>query len=465
MSVQAVLFDMDGVIANVGSSYRQAIILTAKRFEAEITLEDISIEKKKGNSNNDWILTKKLIEVKRSGFIVSLQEVTDVFEEIYQGTSTTIGLCESESMIVSRGFLLEIKRRCHGKVAIVTGRPIKDCQKFLTTHKIADIFDVCICMEDGPAKPSPIPVQLACQKLQIDPKYSLMIGDTPDDIRSGVSAGGVAWGVLTPEEDAKVTLGLSSITDGMHSSLMTAGAVGVFRAGLFQLLDIIEPPTSLSHGTLLSPTTSTTAAPVIATTAGKMRDRVGTVSRATKETEIKVVVRLDGTGVSDIHTGIGFLDHMISQLSKHGRFDISVHCKGDLHIDDHHTTEDCGLALGEAFDLALGGRADIKRFGSAYCPLDESLSRAVVDISSRPHAVINLNLTREMIGDISSEMLKHFLESFAATARITLHVHNIHGENNHHKVESSFKALGVAFRQAVSRDESAGVPSTKGVLA
>jgi imidazoleglycerol-phosphate dehydratase len=196
-----------------------------------------------------------------------------------------------------------------------------------------------------------------------------------------------------------------------------------------------------------------------------IRERVGTVSRATKETEIKVAVRLDGTGVSDVHTGLGFLDHMIGQLSKHGRFDISVHCKGDLHIEDHHTTEDCGLALGEAFDLALGGRADIKRFGSAYCPLDESLSRAVVDISSRPHAIINLNLTREKIGDVSSEMLKHFLESFAATARITLHVHNIHGENNHHKVESSFKALGVAFRQAVSKDESAGVPSTKGVLA
>lgn len=457
MSVQAVLFDMDGVIASVGSSYRQAIILTAKRFEADITLEDISIEKKRGNSNNDWVLTKRLIESKRPGVDISLQAVTDVFEELYQGTPTTPGLCETETMIVSRGFLLEIKRRCHGKVAVVTGRPIKDCQKFLTTHHIADIFDVCICMEDGPPKPSPIPVQLACQKLQIDPKYSLMIGDTPDDIRAGVAAGGVAWGVLTPEEDAKVTLGLASLTDGMHGSLMAAGAAGVFRAGLFQLLDIIEPPLGVLSGAIPSNTS--------ASASGTKRERIGTVSRATKETEIKVAVRLDGTGVSDVHTGLGFLDHMISQLSKHGRFDISLHCKGDLHIDDHHTTEDCGLALGEAFDQALGGRADIKRFGSAYCPLDESLSRAVVDISSRPHAVINMNLTREMIGGVSAEMLKHFLESFAATARITLHVHNIHGENNHHKVESSFKALGVAFRQAVSKDENAGVPSTKGVLA
>lgn len=156
---------------------------------------------------------------------------------------------------------------------------------------------------------------------------------------------------------------------------------------------------------------------------------------------------------------------MISQLSKHGRFDITLRCKGDLYIDDHHSAEDCALALGEAFDLALGKREGIKRFGDMTCPLDEALSRVVVDISSRPHAIIDLQLTRDMIGSISSEMLKHFLESFALTARITLHVHNLHGENNHHKVESSFKALGVAMRQAVSRDDTAGIPSTKGVLA
>merc|ERR1712216_620820 len=125
---------------------------------------------------------------------------------------------------------------------------------------------------------------------------------------------------------------------------------------------------------------------------------------------------------------------------------------------------DCALALGEAFDLALGERKDIQRFGSMCCPLDESLSRAVIDISSRPSAVIDLNLTREMLGTVSAEMLKHFLESFAISSRITLHVHNLHGENNHHKVESAFKAFGKAMRQAVSIDVDAGVPSTKGVL-
>ena len=156
---------------------------------------------------------------------------------------------------------------------------------------------------------------------------------------------------------------------------------------------------------------------------------------------------------------------MFAQLAKHGRFDITLKCKGDLHIDDHHTAEDSALALGEAFDKACGARAGIRRFGNAYCPLDEALSRVVVDISSRPHAVVDLQFTREKIGDISCEMIKHALESFATTARLTLHVHNIHGENNHHKAESAFKALGVALRQAVARDETAGVPSTKGLLA
>ena len=155
---------------------------------------------------------------------------------------------------------------------------------------------------------------------------------------------------------------------------------------------------------------------------------------------------------------------MIAQFAKHGRFNINLSCKGDLHIDDHHTSEDCGLALGEAFDKALGERMGIQRFGSMCCPLDESLSHVTVDISSRPYALIDLKLTREMIGTISAEMLKHFLQSFALTSRITLHVHNLHGENNHHKVESAFKALGVAFRHAVTKDASAGVPSTKGVL-
>lgn len=451
--IEAVLFDMDGVLASVGSSYREAIIQTCVRFGAHVTHEDVATEKKRGDANNDWVLSKRLIDGKRgSQPALSLEEVTSVFEELYQGTATTKGLCETETLIPSRGFLQEIHRRVNGKVAIVTGRPRKDCDKFLTTHNLGDLFKVRVCMEDGPPKPDPSPCRLAIQALQVDPKKCIMIGDTPDDIRSGVSAGcGASWGVLTPEEDAKIVLGLLDVSKSMWPSLMSSGAAGVWRVGMSAMLDIVGCPLVVG---------ATAAAGV-----GGIQPRQGQVSRSTKETSILAYVNLDGEGKADIETGLGFLDHMFAQLAKHGRIDITLKCKGDLHIDDHHTAEDSALALGEAFDKACGARVGIRRFGNAYCPLDEALSRVVVDISSRPHAVVDLKFTREKIGDISCEMIKHVLESFAATARLTLHVHNIHGENNHHKAESAFKALGVALRQAVSRDDSAGIPSTKGVLA
>ena len=167
-----------------------------------------------------------------------------------------------------------------------------------------------------------------------------MIGDTPDDIRAGVAAGVPAWGVLTPEEDAKLLLGIISNSSSMIKSLNDAGAAGILKVGLGDLLNIISLPTTSLPAIIQTPNGS----------------RIGTVSRATKETSISATVNLDGEGKADVSTGLGFLDHMFSQLAKHGRFDITLHCKGDLHIDDHHTAEDSGLALGEAFDRALGPR-------------------------------------------------------------------------------------------------------------
>ena len=341
--IKAVLFDMDGVLASVHMSYREAIIQTAARFEVSITSDDIAVEKKKGNANNDWILSKRLIEGKRnpSALPITLEQVTAVFEELYQGTSTTQGLCETESLIPSKGLLKEIARRCGGKVAIVTGRPKKDCMKFLSTHGLNEIFKVCICMEDAPAKPNPKPVQLAYEQLGMSPGECIMIGDTPDDIRAGVAAGVPSYGVLTPEEDAKLMLGVIKRDQSMLVSLNGAGASGILKVGLGDLLDLVHLPANEQP----APTVSTVGA-----------GRIGTVSRATKETSISATVNLDGTGKADVNTGLGFLDHMFSQLAKHGRFDITLHCKGDLHIDDHHTAEDSGLALGEAFDRALGPR-------------------------------------------------------------------------------------------------------------
>jgi HAD superfamily hydrolase (TIGR01548 family) len=234
MSINVVLFDMDGVLASVGMSYREAIVKTAARFNVEICQEEITAEKKMGNSNNDWILSKRLIDRKKGASSdVSLEMVTSIFEEYYQGTDSMPGLCETETLIPSKGLIFEIHRRCNGRVAIVTGRPHKDCDKFLNLHGLKELFPVCICMEDCAAKPDPAPVRLALEKLGItDASTAIMIGDTPDDVKAGVAAGVESWGVYTPEEDAKITLGLSSPSLDMTRSILDAGARGIIRAGL-----------------------------------------------------------------------------------------------------------------------------------------------------------------------------------------------------------------------------------------
>jgi imidazoleglycerol-phosphate dehydratase len=195
-----------------------------------------------------------------------------------------------------------------------------------------------------------------------------------------------------------------------------------------------------------------------------MSARKATVERKTKETEIAVAVDLDGTGQAKIETGLNFLDHLLDGLTRHSRMDVALTCKGDLHIDDHHTVEDCAIALGEAFAQALGDKRGIYRFGSAYAPLDEALARAVIDLSGRPYAFVELGLRREKVGDTASEMIGHALSSFAMAAKLTLHVELLRGQNDHHRAEAAFKAVALALRHAIAHDGTSDVPSTKGVL-
>ena len=187
-------------------------------------------------------------------------------------------------------------------------------------------------------------------------------------------------------------------------------------------------------------------------------------TRTTAETAITLTLVLDGSGASRIATGIGFLDHLLAALAKHARFDLVLDCRGDLAVDDHHTAEDCALALGTAFDRALGERRGIRRFGSAFAPLDEALARAVVDLSGRPFAIVDLGLVREAIGGLSCENVPHFVSSFATAARLCVHLDVLRGSNDHHRAEAAFKALALALREAVGRDAHDDVPSTKGVL-
>ncbi len=192
--------------------------------------------------------------------------------------------------------------------------------------------------------------------------------------------------------------------------------------------------------------------------------RIANYERTTGETRVTVALSLDGTGEAQIASGIAFLDHLIAQLAKHGRFDIELGCAGDLEIDDHHSAEDCALALGAAFDRALGERVGIRRFGDALAPLDEALARAVVDFSGRPHAEVALGLEREMLGTLATENVEHFVRSFAMGANACVHLDVLKGRNDHHRAESAFKALALALRSAVARDGSQILPSTKGVL-
>ena len=194
--------------------------------------------------------------------------------------------------------------------------------------------------------------------------------------------------------------------------------------------------------------------------------RTAEVARKTKETEITAAVNLDGAGVYDVSTGIGFLDHMLEQFSKHSMVDLTLRAKGDLHIDFHHTTEDTGIVIGEAVNKALGDRAGITRYGNALVPLDEALTRVVVDCSNRPYLVWKVNFSKPKLGEMDTELFKEWFQAFAQAAGLTLHVENLYGDNNHHIVESAYKGLARAFRQAVTVDERAAgaVPSTKGVL-
>jgi len=194
--------------------------------------------------------------------------------------------------------------------------------------------------------------------------------------------------------------------------------------------------------------------------------RSATVERKTNETAIKATITIDGSGQFDMKTGIGFLDHMLEQLARHSLMDISLECDGDLHVDQHHSTEDSGIALGQAFAKALGDKKGITRYGSCDLAMDETLTRCALDISGRPYLIWNVEFNRDKVGDMDTELFREFFQAFSQHAGITLHMNNDYGENNHHIIETCFKALARALRVAVSIDEAQKdrIPSTKGTL-
>ena len=197
-----------------------------------------------------------------------------------------------------------------------------------------------------------------------------------------------------------------------------------------------------------------------------MNQRIAEVSRNTAETQITVKVNLDGTGQAKLHTGIGFFDHMLDQIARHGMLDLDIHAQGDLHIDGHHTVEDVGIAFGQAVLKAVGDKKGICRYGHAYVPLDEALSRVVIDLSGRPGLVMNVPFTSGMIGSFDSQLAHEFFQGFVNHALVSLHIDNLRGDNAHHQAETVFKAFARALRAALTLDPRAlgTIPSTKGIL-
>ena len=195
--------------------------------------------------------------------------------------------------------------------------------------------------------------------------------------------------------------------------------------------------------------------------------RQATITRKTTETSVVASVSLDGTGTYEMKTGVGFFDHMMEQLARHSLIDTKIEAKGDLHIDDHHTVEDCGIALGQAVAKALGDRKGIRRYASADLPMDETLTRCAIDVSGRPFLVFKVNFPRQKIGNFDTELVREWFQAFAMNSGITLHIENAYGENAHHIAESCFKALARALRVAIEIDprQSGIIPSTKGTLA
>ncbi|KAA0153212.1 hypothetical protein FNF29_03400 [Cafeteria roenbergensis] len=457
---QWLLLDMDGVLVDVSRSYRGAIVKTAERYGVRVTDADIDAAKAAGDANNDWVVTHRLIRAQTDSeeSAPSLADVTKLFEDLYNGPTGTADppLKTLERALVS-GEQLRAMRAGSLGVALVTGRPIRDAVEALDrygwsyaltpgqsaalgrAHAAAPadaIFSAVVCMEDGPPKPSPAPLRCALARmaaarglpltgalgdgLAAMAAQAVMVGDTVDDVRAAVSCGAAAVGVLTPDKEGWAE----------RAQAVKAAAIGATR-----------PP------------------------APRAGAREAAVTRTTGETAIEAWVRIDGSGWSAVWTGVGFLDHMLSALAKHARMDIHLVCAGDTWIDDHHTVEDCCIALGEALDRSLGARRGIARWGMAHCPLDEALARAVVDVSSRPFAAVELGMRRDTVGDLSSEMAAHALESLITSARLTAHVDVIRGTNDHHRCEAAFKAVAVALRQALALDGGSDVPSTKGVLA
>lgn len=456
--IDALIWDMDGVLVDVSKSYRVAIRKTAQQFlpHLKVTEEDVSSIKTFVGLNNDWDATYTLI-INKSDPLLHVQniidglpdirkteryqKIKDVFQSFYlgellykqvYGTEPKIrfkqGLIANEIMLITKDQLQTLKR-AFKKMGIVTGRPRLEALYALQENNIEEIFDVVITMDDYErGKPYPDGILDAINKLDVqNPVY---IGDTLNDVQAAKNAGIKAmyrgdnlivdYQIKTSEEIIRTLIGTDKSANQVNER----------------------------------------------SNRNTVKNRNSSQSRDTKETQIDMSLSLDGSGTSTIDTPIGFFNHMLALFSKHGLFDINVKVTGDTYTDDHHTIEDTGIVLGQAFAEAINDKKGINRYGFFVLPMDEALTTVAFDFSGRYSFQLYADFKREKVGDFSTELTYDFWDAFAQNAKANLIIKSEFGRNDHHKIEGIFKATARAVRIACSYDPQAlnSIPSTKGKL-
>lgn len=413
------LFDMDGVLIDESESYRQCIIKVVNYFAGQaIDISLIEQYKNKGGYNNDYdcalaILADMNVKINRETLI-------EKFQDFYLG-----GLYNNERWIMPAPLLIELAK--YYKLGIVTGRPRDEAKNALTRFGMQGFFDVLITADDvKEGKPSPTGLLKAIESLKA--QSALYVGDVIDDALAAKAAKIPFIAMIAPQ--ANIDKATAAFKENGINTILTDAS---------QLSSILLPDKKLR--------------------------RQGEVVRKTKETDITIRLNIDGTGESCCDTGIGFFDHMMATFAKHGLFDIDIQCNGDLQVDQHHTIEDLGIALGKSFSQALGSKRGIKRTGYFVFPMDESRSICAVDIINRPYLQYDVTIDEKKIGDFETINLSNFFAGFVSACSVTLHI-DVRGNDPHHRVEAMFKAFGKTMKMACECDERVinRVPSTKGKI-
>ncbi len=451
-------FEMLDVYANNVKCRKESVVwlegsFPVDDFKNKLGSVDLAVIVSPNNPTGSALSTEEIVEIAEAARAAQTLLLVDLAYIEFNDSDPTSRLLAFENVVMIRSL-----SKAWGLAGLRIGAAISSNEKL-----ISDIESI-----RGPFPVSSESIQIAEQALAIGDRRMVANVEQVRSNRGQLVEFLNAHAVSTLDTSANFVTAKFSSADEMKNKLAKQGTgVRSFPSSnhLADCLRITIPAEPFQFAQLISTLSVALDIPDPAPkkTVGTETGRQASVERKTNETDIQLKINLDGTGSADIKTGLGFFDHMLTALTCHGRFDLTLHCDGDTEVDDHHTVEDCAIALGDAFRQALGDKRGVYRFATAHAPLDEALVRCVVDLSGRADDQIELGFVREAIGVVATENLTHFFVSFAANLRCALHLDLIRGTNDHHKAEAAFKALALALREAVTIRDSQ-IPSTKGVV-